>query len=202
VVSVVIRVANGLHAKRRWLTDEIAMSKIIKQMEMDALKNTFKDVRDLVVLSSTKLSCKGDYNLRASLRKKSIRVQMVKNSLARRVFDELGMQVDQYWGGSTLLAWGSTSLADLSKELEAFVKKNDKTLKVKGAIAEGQPVSFQAALRMPTRAEAAGRVVGLAMSPASRLISQFAGPGASLASQLKTLCERKPEGEPAAVAAE
>jgi large subunit ribosomal protein L10 len=178
------------------------MSKVIKQMEMDALKNTFKDVRDLVVLTSTKLSCQGDYTLRASLRKKSIRVQMVKNSLAQRVFDELGMKVDQYWGGATLLAWGSTSLADLSKELEAFVKKNDKTLKVKGAIAEGQPVSFQAALKMPTRAEAAGRVVGLAMSPASRLLSQVAGPAATLASQLKTLSERKPEEEMApAVAA-
>ena len=113
------------------------MSKVIKQMEMDALKNTFKDVRDLVVLSSNKLDCQGDYSLRAGLRKKHIHVQMVKNSLARRVFDELGMKVDEYWGGSTMLAWGSSSLADLSKELEAFVKKNEKTLKVKGAIAEG-----------------------------------------------------------------
>jgi large subunit ribosomal protein L10 len=170
------------------------MSKVIKQMEMNALRDTFKEVRDLVVLSSTKLGCHADHGLRSTLRKKNIRVQMVKNSLARRVFEEFGMKVDDgYWGGSTILAWGSNSIADLSKELEALLKKNEKTLKVKGAIAEGQPVTFQAALKMPTRAEAIGRVIALALSPASRLVSQILGPAASLASQIKTHSERKPE---------
>src|SRR5262249_401449 len=118
------------------------MSKQIKQMEMDSLKATFRDVRDLVFLSAHRLDCQADNQLRVSLRKKNIRLQVVKNSLMRRVFEDLGIKADTYWEGSTMLAWGSSSLADLSKELDALIKKNDK-LKAKGAIAEGQEITFK-----------------------------------------------------------
>jgi large subunit ribosomal protein L10 len=176
------------------------MSKLIKQMEMQALKATFKDVRDLIVLSASKLSCQADNQLRATLRKKNIRLQMVKNSLTRRVFADLGMNVKSYWEGTTVLAWGGSSLAELSSDLEAFVKKNDKIIKVKGAISEGQEIGFRAALAMPTRAQALGRIVSLALSPASRLVSQIRAPGANLAGQIKTLSERAP-AEPVAAEA-
>ena len=177
------------------------MSKQIKQMEMDNLKATFRDVRDLVVLSVTKQDCHADTQVRAALRKKNIRFKMVKNSLARRVFDELGIKGNRLWEGSTFFAWGSSSIADLSKELDALIKKNDK-LKVKGAIAEGLEVTFQQALAMPTRAEAIGRIVSLALSPAARLVSQILAPASTLAGQIKTLAEKgSAEGAPAAESA-
>jgi ribosomal protein L10 len=170
------------------------MSKQIKQMEMDSLKDTFRDVRDLVFLTAHKVDCHADNQLRATLRKKNIRLQVVKNSLARRVFDELGIKVSTGWEGPTLLAWGATSLADLSKELDALMKKNDK-LKPKAAVAEGQEVTFKAALAMPTRAEAIGRIVSLALTPASRLVSQILAPASMVAGQIKSLAERAPEPE-------
>jgi large subunit ribosomal protein L10 len=173
------------------------MSKQIKQMEMDSLKNTFQEVRDLVVLSINKLNCHTDNQMRAALRKKNIRMQVVKNSLARRVFDDLGMKTEGFWTGTTLLAWGGSSLADLSKEVETLAKKNDKVLKVKSAVSEGQEITFQQALKMPTRAEALGRVIALALSPASRLIGQLLAPAANLAGQIKTLADRVPEAPPA-----
>src|SRR5581483_5527678 len=175
------------------------MSKQIKQMEMEALRSTFKDVRDLVVLSANKLNCQLDHQVRSTLRKKNIRLQVVKNSLARRVFDEIGMKVASYWEGPTWLAWGASSLSELSKELDGFVKKNDKILRVKGAVSEGQEIGFKEALAMPTKAEAVGRVVGLAMSPASRLMGQILAPAGNLAGQIKTLGEKTAE-EPAAEA--
>src|SRR5947209_14158591 len=107
------------------------MSKAIKQMEMDALKQTFQDIRDMVILSASKVSCQEDTQLRTALRKKNIRLRVVKNSLARRVFDELGMAVHQCWEGPTTLAWGSNSLAELSKELETLTRKSGK-IKFKG----------------------------------------------------------------------
>ncbi len=169
------------------------MSKQIKQMEMDALKNTFQSVRDLVVLSVHKLDCQADHQLRSSLRKKNIRLHMVKNSLTRRVFDELGMKVSKYWEGSTVLAWGGSSLAQLSRELDTLLKKFDKVVQVKGAIAEGQEVTFKQALAMPTREEAIGRIISLALSPASRLLSQIMAPASQIAGQIKTLSEKTEE---------
>ncbi|CAN5178717.1 hypothetical protein BH10PLA2_BH10PLA2_09400 [soil metagenome] len=178
------------------------MSKVIKQMEMDALKDAFKDVRDMVVLSSEKLTAQIDYGVRSALRKKNIRVQMVKNTLARRVFGDLGMNVSSCWSGVTLVAWGGTSLAELSKDVDALVKKNSKLLKVKAAVSEGLEIDFRIALSMPTRSEAIARVVGLALAPASRLVGQLNAPGARISSQLKTLSEKTETAEqPAEVAA-
>jgi large subunit ribosomal protein L10 len=178
------------------------MSKQVKQMEMEALRSTFQDVRDLVALSVSGVDAQLDNQMRLALRKKKIRMQVVKNSLTRRVFDELGMKVAGIWAGPTTLAWGAGSLSELSREIETFAKKNPK-LKVKGAISEGQELSFADALKMPTRAEAIARVVGLALAPASRLVGQLMGPASRVASQLKTLSERAEAGaaapaEPAA----
>src|SRR5436305_10273818 len=129
------------------------MSKQIKQMEMDALKCTFQDVRDLVALQVEKLDARTDNRVRLDLRKKGIRLQVVKNSLARRVLGELGLSAEKIWAGPTTLAWGASSLADLSRELDTTLGKN-KAVHFKGAIADGQEVTFEQARKMPTKAEA------------------------------------------------
>ncbi len=175
------------------------MSKQIKQMEMDALKSTFQDVRDMVVLSIQGLTSQADNQLRLTLRKKSIHLHQVKNSLTRRVFTELGMKVSACWEGPTTLAWGASSLAELSRELDTLFKKNDK-VKFKGAVAEGQEVTFKQALAMPTRAEAIGRVLMLALSPARRVASQILAPAARVAAQIKTVSEKSEAEAPAAEA--
>lgn len=171
------------------------MAKKIKQMEMDALRSTFKGVRDLVLLTASGINSQVDNQMRLSLRKKKIRLQMVKNSLARRVFDEMGLKVTR-WEGPTVVAWGGDSLSELSKELEALRKKNEK-FKPKGAVSEGQEIEFAQALKMPTRAEAIGKVVMLAMSPARRLLGQITSPASKIASQLKTLSEKSEAAPPA-----
>jgi ribosomal protein L10 len=177
------------------------MSKQIKQMQMDDLKKTFSDVRDLVVLSMSGLSCQADNQMRLALRKKNIRLQVVKNNLARRVFDELGMRNEKLWDGSTVMAWGAGSLAELSRELDTAFKKNTK-VKFKGALAEGQPVTFQQALAMPTRAEAIGQLITTILGPASQVISQIMAPANQIASQIQTLAEKAPAAEaPSAPAA-
>jgi large subunit ribosomal protein L10 len=173
------------------------MSKVIKQMQMDDLKATFGNVRDLVLLNVVGLGAIPENQLRLGLRKKGSRLQTVKNSLARKVFADLGLTV-QGWQGATTVAWGGSSIADLSKELEGLVKKHDKFIKVKTAIADGQEVGFDVALKMPTREQAIGTVIAMALSAGSRLIGAILSPGGQLASQIKTLSEKKEEPESAA----
>jgi len=103
------------------------VAKQIKQMEMEALRRTFEGVRDLVLFTASGIDSQTDNQMRLGLRKKNIRLQVVKNSLARRVFDEMGMKLDGVWEGPTIVAWGAESLAELSKELDALAKKNKKT---------------------------------------------------------------------------
>jgi large subunit ribosomal protein L10 len=176
------------------------MSKHVKQMEMDVLKDTFQGVRNLVVLTASGLTCQADNQMRLALRKKNIHLQMVKNSLTRRVFGDLDIRVgNQVWEGPTLLAWGANSIAELSRELDAFLKKNAK-IKVKSAVAEGQEVTFRQALEMPTREEAIAQVLALILGPAAQIAGQIIGPAAQIAGQIQTISEKEPAADPAEAA--
>jgi large subunit ribosomal protein L10 len=184
------------------------MSKVIKQMEMDALRGTFQDVRDVVVLSVKGLSCHLEGSLRATLRKKNIRLKMVKNSLTRRVFDDLGIRIgadSPMWAGPTTLAWGANSVAELSRAIDEELKKSKNAagykdkVNVKGAIAEGEVIGFAQALTRPTREEAIASILSAILGPGSAIAGCLTGPISQVASQIQTISE-KTEGAAAEAA--
>lgn len=184
------------------------MSKQIKQMAIDVLKQTFQDVRDLVVLSASGNDATADNTLRLKLRKQNIRMQVVKNSLCQRAFGDLGIKVGDYWTGTTTLAWGAGSVAELSRTLDRelldLVKKYPKLkdkYQIKGAIAEGLAISFDRAKTMPTREEAIATILAMILGPARQIAGQISGPAAQIAGQIQTLSEKKLEEEAAPAAA-
>ena len=174
------------------------MSKAIKKMQMDSLSGRLKEVRDMVFLNVVGLDGTSENKLRLDLRKKGVTLHQVKNTLARRVLGQLGMNLTQQWTGPTTIAWGLSSVSELSKEMEAVVKKNEKTIKVKGVIADGTETTFAQALKMPTKAEALGRVVMLMLSPAARISGGLKGPAGIVSGQIKSIAEKKEEAAPAA----
>ena len=180
------------------------MSKQVKQMQMDVLAQTFRGVRDMVLLSAQGVDSTTDNKVRLGLRKKKIALMMVKNSLLRRVFNDIGLNPgDALWEGPTLVAWGAESVKDLSRELDTALLKDAKfkdKVKVKAALAEGQPVTFEQALTMPTRKEAIGEIVAALLGPAASIASALTGPAAQVASQIQQIGEKKPEGETAPAA--
>jgi large subunit ribosomal protein L10 len=185
------------------------MSKVIKQMEMDALRSDFNGVRDAVVLSIKGLDCQLEGSLRATLRKKNIRLKMVKNSLTRRVFDDLGIRIaaeSPLWAGPTTFAWGANSIAELSRAIDEELKKSKSAaaykdkVNIKGALADGQVIGFDVALTMPTREEAVAQIIGMILGPGSALAGCLTGPISQVASQIQTIGE-KTEGAPAEAAA-
>jgi large subunit ribosomal protein L10 len=182
------------------------MSKVIKQMEMTSLHETFGKVRDLVVLSIKGLNCVHDGQFRAALRKKKVRLKVVKNSLTRKVFGELGLKVPDdspFWTGPTALAFGGESIAELSQAIDGELKGaktaslyKDKIV-VKGAIADGEPLSFEQALKMPTRVEAISAVLAAILGPVSAIVGGLTSPGAQVASQIQKIAEKEPLPEAA-----
>ena len=184
------------------------MSKDVKQMEYTALEKTFAGVKDLVLLSPSKIDSGTDYNFRKQLREKKVRVQMVKNSLAQRVFAAQGVKLDdKVWIGTTLVAWGGDSIKDLSKAVDGLIKDIEKKdpkqkdkLKVKTAVADGQPVPMATALTMPTRLEAIGEIIAAMLGAVSEIAGGLTGPAAQVTSQIATIAERKEEAAPAPAA--
>ncbi|HTU17136.1 MAG TPA: 50S ribosomal protein L10 [Gemmataceae bacterium] len=175
------------------------MSKVIKQMEMDALRSTFDGVRDAVVLSMKGLSCQLEGSLRATLRKKNIRLKQVKNSLTRRVFDTLGLQIgadSPVWSGPTTIAWGTNSVAELSRAIDEELKKSKNAgvykdkVNVKGALADGELIGFEEALTRPTREEAIAQIIGMILGPGSAIAGCLTGPISQVASQIQSISEK------------
>jgi len=174
------------------------MSKLVKNMEIQALRKDFEGLRDMLVVEVNGVDSLANSGLRTNLRKKKIRLKLVKNSFAKKIFSENGISFpnQSIWSGPTAIAWGAASIAELSREFQAELK-NPKTsagykdkVKVKSAVADGSLVSFELALKMPTREEAISNIVGLILSPAGRLAAQLTAPGGVLAGQIKTISEK------------
>lgn len=181
------------------------MSKKVKQMQLAALKKTFEGVRDMVFLSPDRVDSGTEYAMRKTLRDKKIRIMLVKNSFGRKIFNELGINVkDTVWSGPTLIAWGSDSVKELSKAVDALMKdlkkdpKAPEKLKFKTAIADGQECTLEAAMKMPTRQEAIAEILSCILGPASAVAGCLTGPASAVASQIATLAEPKPEAAPSA----
>lgn len=168
------------------------MSKQVKKLLSDDLREAFTGVSDVLVVSVNGVDGIQNNTMRLALRQKNIRLQVVKNSLAKRVFTELGLTpVSKYLEGPSAVAWGGPSIVELAKEITAWAGKANK-LEIKGGTASGQALTPQQVLalsKLPPREELIGRVVSLALSPARRLAGLINAPAGRLAGQLKAKAE-------------
>jgi large subunit ribosomal protein L10 len=187
------------------------MSKVVKELELNALRQSFGGLRDMVLLSISGLNSIATATFRANLRKKKIRLQVVKNTLTRRVFEESGIAIPKdspVWTGSLVLAFGPGSIAEICRDIEAELK-NPKLEKVykdkidtekKGVLADGQLVPFKVAIKMPTRAEAIAQVLAAILGPASAIAGSLTAGASQVASQIEKISEKTEEPAPAATA--
>lgn len=185
------------------------MSKKIKEFELNNLRETFKGVKDMVLMEPVKLDSGTDFELRKKLREKKIRVKLVKNTLVKKVFTENGLQVET-GSGPTLLFWGADSIKDLANAVDGLIKELKKDpkapdkFKEKTAVADGQPVPLSVAKTLPTRKEAIGSIVAALCGAGSAIAGCLTGPASQLASILVAIEEKgkggAAEGAPAPAA--
>jgi ribosomal protein L10 len=179
------------------------MSKKIKELELNALRKTFQGVKDYVIVEPVKLDSATEFEFRKKLREKNCSVKLVKNTLAKKVFSENGIQVDVF-SGPTLLIWGADSLKELALAVRGLIrdlKKDPKApdkLKVKTAVSEGQPITIEVAETIPTRKEAIGGVVAAILGPGSALAGCLTGPANNLAGILKAIEDKGGSEQPTA----
>lgn len=181
------------------------MSKKIKELELNALRATFQGVKDFVILEPIKMDSGAEYEFRKKLRSQKVRARQVKNTFAKKVLAENGVNLDNVWSGPTVLCWGGDSVKGLANSVDTAVKETKKDpkapdkIKVKTAVADGQAVTLDVAKNMPTRLEAIGEIVSALTSAGANLAGCLTGPATQLAGILKAI-EEKGE-QPAAPAA-
>ena len=168
------------------------MSKYVKEMMMDQLRLDLGDTRSLLILDLKGLDAIAEHQFRRDLRKKSIRVRALKNSLARRVFSDVGLDgLSKYLEGPSVLVWGGEGVGELAKEVSSQVKTLKKP-EIKGGVVDGLvigPAQVDEITKLPSREQLIGRVVSLALAPVQRILSLANAPAGSLMSQLQTMSE-------------
>ena len=173
------------------------MSKYVKEMMMDQLRSDLDGSRSLLILDLKGLDANAEHHLRRDLRKKSIKLRVLKNTLARRVFSELGMEgLSPFLEGPSAVAWGGEGVAELAKEISRQVKKLKKP-QIKGGAVDGVVVGanqVEDITKLPSREALIGQVLSLLLGPARTALSLLSSPSSTLVGQLEALAERQ-QGE-------
>lgn len=179
------------------------MSKIVKGLLRSEMQRRLQGVDSLAVISLSGIGGVANNKLRRDLQAKNIQVTVVKNSIARQALTEMGLaSAGELLEGPCALAYGQDSVVGVVREL--LTKAKDvPTMTIRGAVMEGEifPAARVKELsKYPTKPEAIAQAVGVVLAAGGNLVGAAMGPGAMIASLLKTIEERAEKAAPAAVA--
>jgi large subunit ribosomal protein L10 len=141
----------------------------------------------------------GDFSeLRNRLAQAGAEVHVVKNSFLKRAMADAGFPaVDEKLGGQTAVVTGEKDVAPVAKIMKSFAREFKKAALKIGLI--NRAIVSTAELEMladlPAREVMQAQLLGLLMSPATKLVRLLNEPASSLARLLKAKSQK--EGAPA-----
>ena len=166
------------------------MSKPVKEMIRRQLTARLEGVTSVAVVDLTGIDAVANNEIRGRLLAKDIRINVVKNALAKQAFKEVGLEtVSELLTGPCALAYGSDSIVTVVREL-CDIAKEVKQLTVKGALLDGDLFGaerIEELSKFPTREEAIAQVVGAVLSAGGDVAACIIAPGGQIASALKTI---------------
>jgi large subunit ribosomal protein L10 len=122
----------------------------LKKLIVDELTKNYSDVDRCVVVNYTGISSEAAVGIRAELRKHSIELAVVKNSLMARAFANVGLaSVAGLLDGPCAVATGGEDLVELSKVLSDVADKEQK-LVIRGGYGDGQLLQADDVRRVAT----------------------------------------------------
>jgi large subunit ribosomal protein L10 len=168
------------------------MSKPVKELVTNELRTKYSGVTSACVVDLTGLNVQAQEKLRRNLRSKSAKLEIVKNSLARRAFAGGPLEpLSKSLEGPCALVVSRESLIDVARLLMDAAKEFNK-LKLKTAIFDGDPslMTVEELSRMKGKRELLGEVAMLISSPGRALAGCLQGPGGKIAGCLKTMANK------------
>lgn len=156
-----------------------------KKCMLDELKKSFKASPDFIVTRYEALASKDMEKLRKDLLKVKSRYFVVKNSIAKRAFNELGHQdLNQFLNGSVGIGF-TNDIINAAKALVGFSKEH-KGFKLRSAFIAGKieaPDRIKYLAALPSREALLSMAIGYMKSP----ITGFVGVLSNLVRSLVTV---------------
>lgn len=109
----------------------MSANKQAKVQLVEEIKEKIQNAKSVILVSYNSLTVAEDTEFRRELRKNDVEYKVLKNTLVRRAFDELGVKdFDNDLNGPTSVAFGTDEVG-ASKLIVAAVKKYENKISVK-----------------------------------------------------------------------
>lgn len=136
-------------------------------------------------------------DLRNQLRKAGVEYRVLKNTLVNRAADELAITgLEPFLKGSTAVAFGYEDPTAPAKVLTEYMKKNEKTnkLKIKCGLVEKklvQTADVEALAKIPAKEVLVAKLLGTLNAPIANFVGVLNGPARALVCALNAVREQK-----------
>ena len=171
----------------------MAISKQQKEELIGQYKKWVEESDGLVLTHFHKLSVKDISNLRKEIRETGGEFHIIKNTLAKRAFEESGREWNEdIFSGPTALGVSYENLSGLAKALKNFAEERG-TIEIKSGYLADKLVSVEeinALAELPSMEEMQAKLLSTIAAPASKLVRTLAEPGRQVAAVLKAYAER------------
>ena len=150
------------------------MARRLKLLITKDLDRRLGDVTNAVMCDISRLDAESNRACRDELRKAGISLNVVKNSLARRVLADRGLEFPaESLSGPTAILTSQDDAISTSKVIHDWRKKNKKNITLKGGLLEGEvlgPAEAEKLVDMPSAQETRQMLVSVIAAPLSQLV--------------------------------
>jgi large subunit ribosomal protein L10 len=173
----------------------LAISKQQKEELVEQYKKWVAESDGLILANYHNLSVKDINNLRNEIRESGGEFHVIKNTLAKRAFEESKREFEEgIFTGPTALGVSYENPTGLAKVLKKFSKEQG-TIEIKSGYLADRLMTVEEVMAMadlPSLAEMRAKLLSTIAAPASQLVRTLAEPGRSLAAVLKARSEQEP----------
>src|SRR5437773_2290730 len=152
----------------------MAVTREEKEAEFNQLHDAFKGSDSAILVDFKGLNVPQVTELRRQLRSAKASYRVVKNTIAKRALKGTSFQaLEQYFEGTTAVAYTTADPVALAKTLTTFVKTTP-TLSIKAAVVQGTaiaPAAVSDLANMPGKPELYARLLGTMQAPMVQFVS-------------------------------
>lgn len=165
----------------------MALTKERKEELVAQYEAWMKESKALILTEYTGLTMPQMDELRAKARETGAEFHVIKNRLAKRVFEAAGLDTKDLFTGSTAFGIGFEDAPGVAKAIKDL-GKDMPALQIKGGFMDDRLLTADqviALAELPPLPVVRGQLLGVINAPASKLARTIAEPGRSLAQVIK-----------------
>ena len=165
-----------------------------KKVVVEEIKQKIQNAKSIVLVKFNGLTVAEDTELRGEFRKNNVEYKVLKNTLVRKAFNDLGINdFDDDLNGPTSVAFGTDETGAAKVIIEAVKKYEDK-VSVKSGFVDGGKIDangVKTLAAMPSKEELVAKMLGSLQAPIANFVGVLSAMPRSLVIALNAVAEKK-----------